>query len=226
MKYAVSLFITGGALSWFVVTSGGLWWLLAWPAASFLLVGVAYAGLGPGVFAKRPNLGTLHPLAKVVLGPFLASTWIIWRLLITSGENVYDRVVGPFYLGRRAADDEVPDDVDLVVDMTTEFDALPPGAENRAYWCLPTLDGSVPSSSAFMDLAQRVADWKGRGVYVHCAAGHGRSATLLAAVLLLRGEAATLREAIRLIKSQRPLAGPNRRQRAFLERLFPTPPRQ
>ncbi len=78
MLYAV-FFLGLGA--WLLVVAlsghaGGL--LLAWPAASLLLVGAAYAGLGPRVLGKRPD-GRLAWWAVLLLGPFLLLTWLVWH---------------------------------------------------------------------------------------------------------------------------------------------------
>lgn len=62
--------------------------------------------------------------------------------------------------------------------------------------------------------AQQVA--AGRPVLVHCAHGHGRSATVLAAILIADGRAAGVAEAEALMQAQRPRVRLNRRQRAAL----------
>jgi protein-tyrosine phosphatase len=67
-------------------------------------------------------------------------------------------------------------------------------------------------------LSREIADWPG-AVYIHCAVGHGRSATVAAAVLLARGLAANPREAVALLRRSRPLVRLTRVQRCVLERL-------
>lgn len=62
-------------------------------------------------------------------------------------------------------------------------------------------------------LAERSA---GRPVYIHCAHGHGRSATLMAAAFLAQGLARDAAEAVALMRSERPLVRLNRRQLAAL----------
>lgn len=62
--------------------------------------------------------------------------------------------------------------------------------------------------------AQQVA--AGRPVLVHCAHGHGRSATVLAAILIAEGRASGVAEAEALMQAQRPRVRLNRRQRAAL----------
>ena len=57
----------------------------------------------------------------------------------------------------------------------------------------------------------------GRAVLVHCAHGHGRSATVLAAVLIAEGQARGVDDAEGLLKAQRPRVRLNARQRAALK---------
>ena len=57
----------------------------------------------------------------------------------------------------------------------------------------------------------------GRAVLVHCAHGHGRSATVLGAILIAQGLAPGAAEAEALMKVQRPRVRLNRRQKAALQ---------
>lgn len=57
---------------------------------------------------------------------------------------------------------------------------------------------------------------EGMMLFVHCAHGHGRSATVLGAVLIALGEAGTVDEAVKLMQKSRPRVRLNNRQRAAL----------
>ena len=57
----------------------------------------------------------------------------------------------------------------------------------------------------------------GRKVLVHCAHGHGRSATLLGAILIADGVVQSVDDAVALMKAQRPRVRLNRRQLAALK---------
>ena len=58
------------------------------------------------------------------------------------------------------------------------------------------------------------------GVYVHCAQGHGRSATVVAAVLLAKGLAGNKEEAEQLLKKARAKVRLNRKQQRLLDRFI------
>lgn len=84
---------------------------------------------------------------------------------------------------------------------------------------MPTLDTAAPEYAAFAEAARWAAAHAGP-VYVHCAAGHGRSAALAAGILVLRGAASTVDEAEALLQKARPLVYLHRAQRLVVERLI------
>jgi protein-tyrosine phosphatase len=225
VRYIVAVVFTVFAsyLAVLAVKFGGFGLALFWPAISFLIAAAGYAGLGPWVFGKRSD-GTLAPVAVVLLLPFLLFTWSIWhgqRLL--TREPACCEVVPGLWLGRRPLAHELPEGVDLVVDLTAEFAEPARVRIGRSYVSLPTLDSSVPDAAAFRAMVHRVAD-HGGPVYIHCALGHGRSGMFISAVLLRRGHAADVREALALVRRVRAAVRLKPEQRRLLER-FATEPR-
>jgi protein-tyrosine phosphatase len=201
--YAVVFILLGIELIAAGVFLGGPGWLLCWPGGSFLLVAAAYAGLGPRVFGKRRD-GRLAWWAVLLLLPYLGLTWLVWHAQRRLSREPCCHAAAPgLWLGRRAYGHELPPEVSLVVDLTAEF-AEPRGVRRgRTYLCVPILDGTATDEKTFRDLIGQIVAWPG-GVYIHCAMGHGRSATLAAAVLLARGLAGTAGEAEQLLRRARP----------------------
>ena len=225
MKYAlvfaplgIYLCLLGGAL-------GGAAWLLVWVGLSFLLVGGAYLGLGPGVFGKRPK-GDLSFWAIGLLLPYLAMIWLVWHLLrwLTT-EPCCNEVAPGIWVGRRPLAWELPPEVDLVVDLMAELPASYAVRNGRTYICLPTLDATAPDEDAFRRLVERLADWPGK-VYIHCASGHGRSATLAAALLIARGCSETAAQAEEFLRRGRPGIRLKRGQRKLVQKLAESRARQ
>lgn len=189
--------------------------LMSWLGVSLLIVGIAYSLGRPGLFGKRPD-GTFHPLALALLGPYLFTAWAAWRYRQRNGEAPSNEVAPGIWVGRMASPDELPKGTALVVDLTCEL--WPPGVVRRGnYRCLPTLDGTAPEPIAFRALVQEVAAVSGP-VFIHCAAGRGRSATLAAAVMIARGLAPDAETAERLMQEKRPQVKLGRQQRALLGR--------
>jgi protein-tyrosine phosphatase len=205
-------------LAWAAVLLAPWGWLLLWPAGALVVVSAAYVVRWHGVFGKRPD-GRLHPVHVLLLLPYLAAAWWAWRVRKwVWQEEPYTEIVENLYLGRRLGQKEMPDGVELVVDLTAEFRERPGVRNGRHYVCLPTLDGTAPLDEPFMRLVERVAGHPGR-VYVHCAVGYGRSATLVGAVLLRRGLAERPGQAVHMLQTLRPGVAIGRGQYRLLRKI-------
>jgi protein-tyrosine phosphatase len=95
-----------------------------------------------------------------------------------------------------------------VVDLASEFTEVPAFRRCRGYLCLPTLDGTTPSEQQLLAGVSHISRHLANGsVYVHCALGHGRSATLVVAFLLLTNHAQTIEDAVAMVRAKRPHVG-------------------
>ncbi len=215
MRNALTMLVVAVGLFTLAALYPDVRWLLLWSGVSFLVVAGAYAWQKPQVFGKRPD-GTMAWGPCVLLLPYLLLTWLIWYCQTRfSHEALCDEIAPKLWLGRRCSSNEIPPDVTLIVDLTSEFSEPPALLTSRAYLCLPTLDNTVPESKAFKEVVQKIAGWEG-GVYVHCALGHGRSALVAAAILMVRGLAGSPEEALAQVKQARPRVKLNPVQQAFL----------
>jgi protein-tyrosine phosphatase len=214
-----SLALAFGA--WAVKLSGfGL--LLLWPAVACSLVATAYTLNRPGLVGKRPDGGI--PLALQLLYlPALMGLWGRWHLLrALKIEEPWVRVAPGLWLGRRPVAGELPPEVDLVVDLTAEWHRADGVAELPHRW-LSCLDGMpFPDQEALRALVDELAE-DPRPMYVHCAAGHGRSALVMAAIMLRRGLANSPREAEARLKALRPRVHMTQRQLRQLEGIAAGP---
>lgn len=216
MRYAVVFGLLAVLLLGYAAALGGWAWLLAWPAASFLAVAVAYAGAGPRLLGKRPD-GRIASWAVALHLPFFLLTWGVWHTLrVLSRQPVANEVVPGLWVGRRPLPRELPPDVTLVVDLTGEFRELAGIRAGRTYLCLPTLDAMAPDLDDLRRAVAEVANWPG-GVYVHCASGHGRTGMFAVALLLARGLAPDVPAAVAMLRAARPRVRLNAAQRRRVE---------
>jgi protein-tyrosine phosphatase len=208
----------GVLLAMSAVWLGGSAWVLVWPAIAVTTVGLGYLGLGPAVFGKRHD-GTLKAPHFVLLLPYHVVAWlrVQWDAY-RHAEDPWHEVAPGLFLGRIVQAHALPKNTRVVVDLTSEFPASAALREGRVYHCLPTLDTSVPDYDEFAKLARLVATHEG-AIYVHCAAGHGRSATFAAAVLIARGQAHDVSAAEAKMRAVRPTVHLHRGQRALVERF-------
>ena len=106
-----------------------------------------------------------------------------------------------------------------VFDVTSEFGETA-FLRKLNYRACPLLDTNAPTIDELKSGAQWIADAAQSGpVYVHCALGHGRSATFVAAALLLSGRAQNASSAVEIVRQQRPHIGLSRAQRSVLQQL-------
>jgi len=208
--------LLGVAFAALAVELGGWGWLWSWPAFAFGAVGVAYFVDAPGVFGKRAD-GSLRPLHVLALLPYQMFSWVLyWRTRVQRRHDPFNEVAPGIYVGRRPSGDELPPDVAVVVDLTAELPVDRRVRHGRRYIALPTLDATGPRTGAFRalldDLAAETAP-----VYIHCAAGRGRSATVAAALLVRRGLASDIGGAVRLMRRHRPGVFLRRAQRRRAE---------
>ncbi len=164
----------------------------------------------------------MRPLNVVLFAPYLLVTWSIWWFVwLRSREPPLHRL-GTLILARRLLAHEVPDDAAILVDLTAEFVEPRTVTRDRAYFAFPILDGGIPRIEPLRVFLAALPD---AGVMlIHCAQGHGRTAMVVACLLLERRRATGARAAIDLVLAARPGARMTRAQRAFVEAYGETLP--
>ncbi len=225
MKYAF-VFLTFSATCVFAATQtaslalqiGALWCALAFGG-----VGVAYAFLGPRAFGKRAD-GTLPLWSHALYAPYYALNALsLWGFRRSSRENDFDEIAPDIYLGCRlnASDRAAIERLNIrsVLDLSSEFGEIV-GFRQLNYRAQPLLDTGAPTRDELQAGAQWILEATENGpVYVHCALGHGRSATFVAAALMLSGRARDATDAVAQIRQKRPRVGLSRAQLAVLRAL-------
>lgn len=217
MALAAFLLILAAAQVHLGVTFGGIWWAFLWPAASALWLSLAYFTKRPRMVGKQTD-GAVAWWAWILMLPYLVFAELVWRgQKALAREDAWNEVAPGLFLGRRIFAHELPADVTAVVDLTAEF--AEPAALRRlpGYRNLPTLDATAPDAGQMLALVDRLASTP--RLFVHCASGHGRSATVAAALLLRRGLAASVDEAIEMLRQKRPSVAPKGVQRRLLNEL-------
>ena len=105
-----------------------------------------------------------------------------------------------------------------VLDLTCEFTEPVRLRQATNYLCVPVLDLTPPTPAQLREALDFLTAHQADGpVLVHCAAGHGRSALVLAAFLLQQGKATNATEAMAQLRSARPNVKLNAAQREGLE---------
>lgn len=189
-----------------------------WSALNVFLMAVGYRGMGARLLGKRRS-GRLSLSRAVLFFPLMTAAFLVWNSFrFLRKEEPFGWVTKDICIGRRLSNSEPHPDVDIVVDLTAEFNE--PSAMRRLghYVSFPILDGSIPPVA---DLIAAIDALPEGSVYVHCAQGHGRASLFTIALLARSGQAKSVDEATDAIRKVRPMAQLNRCQRAFLDDAFP-----
>lgn len=225
MKYALLFIVLGFACAYLAFTYDNLFIriITASSAIAFFGVGLGYAGLGPGVFLKRPD-GRLNLISYILFWPYhLLNVFGMLGFHRAGKENTFDRIDENVYLGchlGRCNDEKFAKlGIVSVLDLTCEFGEVP-ALRQLSYYCIPLLDTHAPTVEQLKAGTDWIQKEAARGpVYVHCALGHGRSATFVAAFLLHSGKARTAQEAVDRVAALRPKIGLSASQMAALKQL-------
>lgn len=195
-------------------------------ALAFALVAGAYIGAGPGLLLKRPD-GRRGLAAWAVLWPYLLLNEVALLLARRVGrEAPFIRVAPNLDLGRRLTAREArrldPGWV-AVLDLAAELAEAALLRAVPAYGSFPVLDATAPPPAQLAAAVAWLREQTRRGpVYLHCALGHGRSATVAAAYLLATGAAPTPEAALASLQAVRPGVALNPAQRGALHRYAAT----
>jgi hypothetical protein len=184
--------------------------ILAFSSAfAFLGITAAYAFAWPGLIGKKRG-GWLLPWSYLLFWPFHLLNFASLTLFRWSRQSEpFTEILPGLYLGGRLCSQDARRLSELkicaVLDLTSEFSEIRSLREATAYRCIPLLDRTAPSASELEAAIGFIREHSQRGpVYVHCALGHGRSATVMIAYLLASGKFANLCDALAHIQSKRP----------------------
>ena len=189
-------------------------WILLWPAAVMIAVAVVYLARAPRMLGKRQD-GTLAWWAWLAWAPLFGYMRLLHELARSlTDEPVATEVASGVWVGRRPRAHELPPGIAIVVDLCAELAEAPGVADGRAYLAIPTLDATSPSPADIARAVDAMLAVNGAAC-IHCAFGHGRSATVAAALLVRRGDA-NLDDVERKLTACRPRIGLNADQRGAL----------
>ena len=142
-----------------------------------------------------------------LLAVFRAELFSLWLFRRTSKENPADEIVPGLWLGCRLwpRDEKNLPTVLTVLDLTAEFSEVGFLQNVPRYLCVPVLDTTAPTLDELKRGVEFLTTYHAQGtIYVHCALGHGRSATFVIAYLLASGQAKTIEDALSHLRKIRP----------------------
>jgi protein-tyrosine phosphatase len=199
-------------------------WLGVYLAFGFFACAAAYVVDFPSIWGKRAK-GTIAPINYALFGGLHIIHWIaISTLFVSRKVNPCQQIAPNIWLGRLllGGEEAIFDSPQVaVLDLTSEFPENP-RLRRGDYLCIPLLDRKAPSPEQMNQaLAFIQAQSAKQPVYIHCARGRGRSATVAAAWLLANGLAPDVDSAITSLKSIRSYVHLEICQREVLQQMYP-----
>lgn len=219
MRFGFLNVIVGVALITQAFSLGKIGYLLFWLGTNFLLLGTAYFRRNPFIFGKRAD-GSISALRSIAFFPLHLYSHLFWHLInILSREPKIGVIDNKVWIGRRLIRDELPPQVEAIIDLTAEFREPRNLMAGRNYKSFPILDASTPETQS---LKRFIDDLPAEGNYIHCAQGHGRTGLFTIAFLIMKGFYSSIEQAKSVIQKTRPRLRLNRDPERFLAELFPS----
>lgn len=177
-RYALAFYYAIGAGVLLLGAVAWHGWLLAYGAASLMVVALTYRHQWTALLHKPA--GTHTPLAWLLYWPYLAGYWLTWQLvrLRQRGRPAFFAGGPQLWFGRRltrAEARQLPAHCH-VIDLCTELGETAPLRGPR-YRSLPLLDLAAPRRSDLRRVLATIDHLTQQGVplFVHCAMGYSRS---------------------------------------------------
>src|SRR5690606_23922190 len=152
--------------------------------------------------------GTLPPLSFIFFWPYHAMNYVsLAAFRLFARKRPFHEISPGLFLGCRLfpADEAKMTNLNIrsVLDLTSEFSEAGFLRRVPSYLCIPLLDTGAPSITELNAGIQFIQSRLRQGpVYVHCALGHGRSATFIIGYLMVVGAKQNLKEAISFVQSK------------------------
>lgn len=192
--------------------------LLGWTAIACALTAWAYATNQPAIHGKRAGRLGWRSLATL---PFLACYRLACPLLhaIHHHNERLTHIGSGIHVGGRLLPADLPEGKPAILDLTAEVNEHPEIRCLPGYRQLAALDGHLPRDEDLLATLRSLARVTAP-VVIHCESGRGRAPTVAAALLMMRGMAFSIEEALERVGARRIIA-PTRSDRLALERLMP-----
>ena len=191
---------------------------------AFVGVSCAFWFNKPGIFLKNAT-GSLSIISYLIFLPYFILNAIALGLFrVFSQENALDEIVPNLYIGYRLwivdYQQFISKGIKSTLDLSSEFGEVGFIRTGQNYLCIPLIDTTAPTFNQLDEAISWITARLLEGpVFVHCALGHGRSATVVAGFLLKQGIVNDVKEAVAFIKAKRPGIGLHPKQLAILEKF-------
>ncbi len=178
-------------------------WIMIWPAFAMAMMSLAYLGWGVQVFHKQR--GRVPITSRLLLGPYYVGAAVSWMWFRSREpwQAVTPNVLIGRWLNREESQRLLDQGASAVLDLSAEY-PLPQGLSHLQYCNIQILDMTPPTNEQLTAAVEFIDGHARSGnVFIACAMGYSRSATIAAAYLLYCGRCQTVDEALATIRASR-----------------------
>ena len=164
--------------------------IIIWIGFSLFFIGLGYLGLGAVIFQKKEN-GSFTFAAKILFLPYRCGTRFI-RYLFFKSYDTPQKITSNLYLGSYSM--SKTHDFKVIFDVCAEYEKSQNDID--CYLSYPLIDLVIPTIEELSIGVEKLDDLirNNDKVFIHCALGMSRSATLVFAWLLYSNKIKTVNE--------------------------------
>ncbi len=195
--------------------------LIIWVSCNYFFLAIIYFLNDSKLLMKKKN-GKNSFIIHILMFPYFFINYIIWYLHYKiSSEEKINHFVENFYIGKKVFFEDLPESIDTVIDLTSEFSEDLKIIQNKKYISFPILDGSVPDKNKLIQFLNEIKHLNSKTL-IHCAEGHGRTFFVAILIYLLKNKNSNFEDSIKFINSKRKKMKLNSFQEKFLIHFIKT----
>jgi hypothetical protein len=193
---------------------------LYWLAFSYTFIALIYFINKANSFFKNKDSGKIPVFIILLTIPYFLLIYSIWYFKYKfSKENKINFFFENYYIGKKILFQDLPNEIEVVIDLTSEFNEDSNILKNRKYILFPILDGSIPDIDDFYLFIKEISKIQSN-IYIHCAEGHGRTALVGIVLYLIKNKKCSFEDGLTFIKSKRDNIRLNNTQEEFLKEFI------
>jgi hypothetical protein len=189
---------------------------MLWIGISLLVIGFGYLDLWATVFQKKED-GSFTFASRILHFPYRILTSVIRKLFFKTYE-LPQKITNNLYLGSFEMSKST--NCDTIFDLCAEYNRVNYKVNN--YESFPLIDLATPTIEE-LDLGVKKLDdliQKNQTVFIHCALGLSRSATIVLAWLLFSKKVSTIQDAYAFFEKNEYQSNISKNHKELLEKYF------
>lgn len=127
-----------------------------WISISYLILSLIYFLNNPKLFIKN-KIGQISYIIIFLMFPIFFLNYLVWYIHYQfSKEDKINHFFENFYIGKKVFYKDISNEIETVIDLTSEFSEHTKIVQNKNYISFPILDGSVPEKNELIKFLNKI----------------------------------------------------------------------